>query len=131
MKELYLRAKEAREKAYAPYSTFKVGAAVLTANNHIYSGCNIENAAYPSSCCAERVALFQAIAHGETHFQAIMIVADTKRPVPPCGACRQVMSEFFTEHTAIHMATLEGEIKTMTMNDILPLSFQKGDLHSH
>src|SRR5699024_4730200 len=77
-----------RDKAYVPYSSFPVGAAVLTESGNIYTGCNIENAAYPVSCCAERVAIFKAIANGEKTFQAMAVVADTNRPVPPCGSCR-------------------------------------------
>lgn len=128
MDNLLNKAKQTRDKAYAPYSKFKVGAAVRTKNGNIYAGCNVENAAYPSSCCAERVAIFQAIAAGEKEFTELLVVADTHRPTPPCGACRQVMSEFFEEGTAIHMATLGGQIKTLPMRDILPLSFQKEDL---
>lgn len=83
-----------RNKAYVPYSKFQVGAALLTKSGKIYTGCNIENAAYPVSCCAERVAIFKAISEGETEFVEMAVAADTERPVPPCGSCRQVMSEF-------------------------------------
>ena len=92
---LIIEAKKAREKAYVPYSKFRVGAALLTKSGKVFSGCNIENAAYSVCCCAERVAIFKAISDGETEFIEMAVAADTVRPVPPCGACRQVMSEFF------------------------------------
>lgn len=95
MKEKLLEeAIQIRSRAYVPYSQFPVGAALLTSSGKIYTGCNIENAAYPSTCCAERVAIFKAISDGETEFEEMAVAADTKRPVPPCGTCRQVMSEF-------------------------------------
>ncbi|KGX87927.1 cytidine deaminase [Pontibacillus litoralis] len=126
--QLIQHAKDVREKAYVPYSQFPVGAAVLTELNHIYTGCNIENAAYPTTCCAERVAIFKAVSAGETSFTSIAVVADTKRPVPPCGSCRQVMSEFFTPKTKIHVANLQGEVKSLTLEQLLPYSFSPEDL---
>ncbi|WP_163537622.1 cytidine deaminase [Gracilibacillus sp. YIM 98692] len=126
--ELILFAQKAREKAYTPYSEFKVGAALLMTSGKIYEGCNIENAAYPVTICAERVAIFKAIAAGETDFDQLAVVADTKRPVPPCGSCRQVMSEFFSPSFSIHTCNLENEVKTVTMNDLLPYSFAASDM---
>lgn len=117
-----------RNKAYVPYSKFPVGAAVSTPDGKVFTGCNIENAAYPSSCCAERVAIFNAISAGETNFTAIAVVADTKRPIPPCGACRQVMSEFFEGTMPIYLTNLHKEILTTTMEELLPFSFQAKDL---
>ncbi|MGP4107469.1 cytidine deaminase [Virgibacillus sp. L01] len=126
--ELIQEAITIRNKAYVPYSTFPVGAALLTNTGKIYTGCNIENAAYPVSCCAERVAIFKAIADGERDFKEMAVVADTKRPVPPCGSCRQVMSEFFDKKLTIHLANLHNTTKSVTMDELLPFSFQPEDL---
>lgn len=117
-----------RNKAYVPYSKFAVGAALLTKSGKLYTGCNIENAAYPVSCCAERVAIFKAIADGEKNFEEMAVVADTNRPVPPCGSCRQVMSEFFDQTMNIHLTNLSKKTKTISMEELLPFSFQPTDL---
>lgn len=117
-----------RSKAYVPYSNFPVGAALLTKNGKVYLGCNIENAAFPVTCCAERVAIFKAISEGETEFDQLAVSADTERPVPPCGSCRQVMSEFFDKDTMIHATNLHGDVKSMTMEEILPFSFESNDM---
>ncbi|WP_077326616.1 cytidine deaminase [Virgibacillus siamensis] len=127
-RDLISTAVEIREKAYVPYSKFPVGAALKTTSGKIYTGCNIENAAYPVSCCAERVAIFKAISDGERDFSEMAVAADTKRPVPPCGSCRQVMSEFFHSDTAIHLTNLDNDVKTITMEELLPFSFQQDDL---
>ncbi|MCA0983063.1 cytidine deaminase [Halobacillus yeomjeoni] len=126
--QLIQQAKEIRERAYTPYSKFPVGAALLTEDGTVYTGCNIENAAYPVTCCAERVAIFKAISEGHTQFNQIAVVADTKRPVPPCGSCRQVMSEFFSADVKIHSTNLQGQTKTLTMDELLPFSFAASDL---
>ncbi|WP_173916336.1 cytidine deaminase [Halobacillus sp. Marseille-Q1614] len=126
--QLIEEAKNIREKAYTPYSKFKVGAALLTKDGQLFTGCNIENAAYPVTCCAERVAIFKAISEGHYEFQSIAVVADTQRPVPPCGSCRQVMSEFFEPELEIHLTDLSGTIKTVTMAELLPFSFSQEDL---
>lgn len=126
-KSLIEKAKKVRKHAYVPYSKFKVGAAVKTKSGKIYTGCNIENAAYPVSCCAERVAIFTAIAAGEKDFVEMAVVADTKRPIPPCGSCRQVMSEFFEEDMPIHLTNLQEDIKSATMKELLPFSFRSDD----
>ncbi|MBO8154995.1 MAG: cytidine deaminase [Bacillaceae bacterium] len=126
--QLIKQAIEARNRAYVPYSNFPVGAAIITQSGKVYHGCNIENAAYPVTCCAERVAIFKAISEGDTDFQELAVVADTDRPVPPCGSCRQVMSEFFNENTLIHIANLKGEVKTVTIEELLPFSFSSHDL---
>ena len=94
IQELINKAKEAKKYAYDPYSKFEVGAALETESGKIYTGCNVENSSFGLSMCAERVAIFKAVSDGETKFKRIAIVADTKDPVSPCGACRQVMSEF-------------------------------------
>lgn len=128
IENLLRKAKEIRNKAYTPYSKFPVGAALITKSGKIYQGCNIENAAYPVSCCAERVAIFKAISDGAFDFDEMAVVADTKRPVPPCGSCRQVMSEFFEKGTRIHTSNLNDDINTMTMEEMLPFSFEPDDL---
>lgn len=129
--KLIEKAKKIREKAYVPYSKFPVGAALITKSGNVYTGCNIENAAYPVTCCAERVAIFKAIAEGDVNFKEMAVVADTKRPVPPCGSCRQVMSEFFDQSMQIHLTNLANETKTVTMQELLPFSFQSTDLSEH
>ncbi|TFJ93844.1 cytidine deaminase [Lentibacillus salicampi] len=126
--ELLKEAKDIKKKAYVPYSKFSVGAAILTSSGKIYTGCNIENAAYPVSCCAERVAIFKAIADGVHDFSEMAVVADTERPVPPCGSCRQVMSEFFDSSMKIHLSNLHNDTKTVTMEELLPFSFQADDM---
>lgn len=118
----------ARNSAYTPYSKFKVGAVVLMKSGKIYTGCNIENAAYPVTICAERVAIFKAISEGEYDFDQLAVVADTDRPVPPCGSCRQVLSEFLQSDTLIHTSNLEQEVKTVTMEELLPFSFHASDM---
>src|SRR5690625_4668665 len=128
MIQLIEEAKKMRENAHVPYSKFKVGAALRTTSGKIYTGCNIENAAYPVTCCAERVAIFTAIAAGERDFLDMAVIADTKRPVPPCGSCRQVMSEFFDESMEIHLSNLEKNVKTVKMQELLPFSFDANDL---
>ncbi|MBX0356259.1 cytidine deaminase [Halobacillus sp. Nhm2S1] len=127
-KQLINEAKKIREKAYVPYSKFPVGAALVTEDGTLYTGCNIENAAYPVTCCAERVAIFKAVSDGHDHFKELAVVADTKRPVPPCGSCRQVMSEFFQSDVKIHTTNLHGDTRTFTMEEILPFSFSSADL---
>lgn len=127
-KKLIEEAKTIRDKAYVPYSKFPVGAALKTKTGKTYTGCNIENAAYPVSCCAERVAIFKAISEGETDFTEMAVVADTNRPVPPCGSCRQVMSEFFHSNMPIYLTNLNGDIKTLEMQELLPFSFEPNDL---
>ncbi|RWZ60305.1 cytidine deaminase [Halobacillus fulvus] len=126
--QLINKAKDMREQAYVPYSKFPVGAALLAEDGTVYTGCNIENAAYPVTCCAERVAIFKAISEGQHRFKELAVVADTKRPVPPCGSCRQVMSEFFDAHVKIHTANLQGDTKSLSMEELLPFSFASSDL---
>ena len=121
-------AKQAYDKAYAPYSKFKVGAAVKTKDGSIYHGCNIENASYSATCCAERVAIFQAIANGENQFTEIAVVANSEKPVPPCGICRQVMQEFFSNDVKIYLSNLSGNIEETTIAKLLPYPFSEKDL---
>ncbi|KIL44443.1 cytidine deaminase [Jeotgalibacillus soli] len=128
-KTLMEEAKAAREKAYVPYSKFKVGAALLTKDGRIYHGCNIENAAYSMCNCAERTALFKAVSEGDRHFEAIAVVADTKRPVPPCGACRQVISELCNQDMKVYLTNLHGDVQELTVAELLPGAFSPEDLH--
>lgn len=127
--DLIVEAKKARDKAYVPYSKFKVGAALLTSAGKIYHGCNIENAAYSMTNCAERTAFFKAISEGDTTFKSITVVADTERPVPPCGACRQVMAEFCKADMPVTLTNLNGEILETTVGELLPGAFSAEDLH--
>jgi len=125
--ELLKMAVKARNNAYAPYSHFKVGATILTKNGKVYSGCNIENSSYGASICAERVALFKAVSEGEKEFLAIAIATDTKKPVMPCGICRQVLSEF-APNLKIYAINIDGKVKEALLDQILPDAFTKEDL---
>ena len=120
-KELIAVAKKYRENAYAPYSKFKVGAAVLTKKGNVYGGCNIENSSFPITNCAERTAIFKAVSEGEQEFAAIALIADTPGPCSPCGACRQVMVEF--KIPRIIMANMKGDVKVVTLEEIMPYAF--------
>ncbi|MBP2649680.1 MAG: cytidine deaminase [Firmicutes bacterium] len=126
MDELIMAAKHARTKAYAPYSHFNVGAAVRGASGKIYTGSNIENASYGLTNCAERTAIFKAISDGERVLDTIALVADSKDPVAPCGACRQVMVEFGI--STIIMANTSGKTHMVSMAELLPWGFEKTDL---
>ncbi|WP_425535942.1 cytidine deaminase [Bacillus methanolicus] len=129
MEQLITEAKKAREKAYVPYSKFAVGAALLTDDGKVYHGCNIENAAYSLTNCAERTALFKALSEGDRKFKALAVIADTKRPVPPCGACRQVISELCPQDMKVVLTNLNGDIKELTVKELLPGAFSPEDLH--
>ncbi|KKK33160.1 cytidine deaminase [Mesobacillus campisalis] len=122
-------AKEAMKKAYVPYSKFQVGAALLTEEGKVYQGCNIENAAYSMCNCAERTALFSAYAHGDRKFKTLAVIADTDRPVSPCGACRQVISELCPKDMKVVLTNLNGDIKELTVEELLPGAFSPEDLH--
>lgn len=128
--ELVAHAMNARENAYVPYSHFKVGAALLTSDGTVYPGCNIENASYPCTMCAERNAIFGAYARGVSidDIEAIAIVADTAKPVSPCGLCRQVLSELFPHDKPIYLANVNGDIMETTIDDLLPYQFDSEDL---
>ncbi|WP_350299498.1 cytidine deaminase [Peribacillus frigoritolerans] len=128
-KELIEEAKKARDKAYVPYSKFKVGAALLTADGKVYHGCNIENAAYSMCNCAERTALFSAYAHDDKKFAKLAVVADTDGPVAPCGACRQVISELCEKDMPVVLTNLNGDIKELTVQELLPGAFSPEDLN--
>ena len=117
---------KARENAYCPYSHFAVGAALLCEDGTLYEGCNIENASYGLTNCAERTAIFKAVSEGYIKFKALAVVADTEGPCAPCGACRQVMAEF--KIPLIIMGNLMGNIKIVTIEELLPFSFSDCDV---
>ena len=117
---------KARENAYSPYSHFAVGAALLCEDGTIYEGCNIENASYGLTNCAERTAIFKAVSEGHTKFKALAVVADTEGPCAPCGACRQVMGEF--NIPIIIMGNLKGDIEVVSTEALLPFSFSSTDV---
>ena len=123
--DLIAAATAARERAYAPYSNFAVGAALLSTSGQVYTGCNIENAAFGPSVCAERTAIFKAISEGEHEFEAIAVV--TQNGVSPCGTCRQVMMEFAPQMTVI-IADTQGDVRTTTVDDLLPDGFSPSQL---
>lgn len=122
MKTLVKKAIAARKKAYAPYSKFKVGAALETSNGKVYTGCNVENSSYGLTLCAERVALFKAVSEGVSKFKRIAIVADTKNPCPPCGMCRQALYEF-APNLEVVMANTKGKIKKVKLKELLAHPF--------
>ncbi|MCC5992513.1 MAG: cytidine deaminase [Rhodobacteraceae bacterium] len=113
----------ARTHAYAPYSGFRVGAALRSAGGQIFCGCNIENAAYPEGICAEAGAIAAMIAAGEREIVELLVLADSPDPVPPCGGCRQKIAEFAAPDVKITMATLSGETRVMRLADLLPAAF--------
>lgn len=123
LQKLINKAKEARLKAYVPYSQFKVGSAILTENGSIFTGCNIENASFGLSICAERVTIFKAVSSGYKDFKAIVIICDMEEPCSPCGACRQVMVEFSPDMEVI-MINLENKSKIVKAKELLPDFFQ-------
>ena len=125
--KLIEEAKAAREYAYTPHSKFKVGAAVLTGTGKIFSGCNIENASYGLSNCAERTAIFKAVSEGERDLKAIAVVTDLAKPASPCGPCRQVIYEFGPEALVI-MANMQNDIKEYSINQLLYDAFSSRDL---
>lgn len=134
VKKLISSALDARKKAYTPYSGFQVGAALLDTNGYVYTGCNIENAAYTPCNCAERTAFFKAVSEGIVSFEAIAIVGG-KKGVPidycaPCGVCRQVMMEFCDPDTfKIILAKSEEDYKIYSLRELLPMGFGPGDLN--
>lgn len=121
--ELFKLAKEAMDKAYVPYSHFHVGAAILTVGGKYYSGCNVENAAYPEGTCAEAGAIAAMVLGGDSQIQDIYVMGKGDLLVTPCGGCRQKIREFATEQTRIHICSPTQIQKTLTMDELLPLSF--------
>lgn len=122
-KDLFIAAAEIMEKAYAPYSKFSVGAAVRSQSGKIYSGCNVENAAYPQGWCAEASALAAMVGAGERRVMEVLVIAKGKDLITPCGGCRQKLREFAAKDTPIHLCGPEGLRRTVTLDDLLPLAF--------
>lgn len=122
--DLEAAARAVRENAHAPYSRFKVGAAIRTASGRVFSGCNVENLAYPQGTCAEAGAIAAMCAAGERQIAEVLVIADAPDPVPPCGGCRQKLSEFAGGEVAVTMMTTDGDARTMTMDALLPGAFR-------
>ncbi|GIN96322.1 cytidine deaminase [Siminovitchia terrae] len=130
MKEQLMKeAVRAKEKAYAPYSNFPVGAALLTKDGTIYHGCNIENASYGLTNCAERTVIFKALSEGDKAFEMLVVTANTDRPVPPCGACRQVIAEHCSQDMKVILTNSKGDVQEFTVGDLLPFAFSAGDMN--
>lgn len=126
--QLVQAALAARENAYVPYSHYRVGAALLTPAGKIYTGCNVENASYGLSNCAERTAIFKAVSEGEREFSGLAVAVYGQKPASPCGACRQVLREFFTERTEVVLVNEDGEGASTTIDQLLPAAFSGEDL---
>jgi cytidine deaminase len=124
---LLIAAKQARENAHAPFSNFRVGAALRATSGRIFTGCNVENATLGLTCCAERVAIFKAVSEGERGFDAMAVVADTDTLTPPCGACRQIIWEFCGDVPVI-LANLKGKVVQETSGNLLPRPFDSSFL---
>ncbi|MBQ8765733.1 MAG: cytidine deaminase [Clostridia bacterium] len=131
-KDLFILAKEAMKNSNAPYSNYNVGAVLLTKNGNIYKGCNVENASYSVTCCAERTALFSAVASGEKEFESICIVGGKNSDITdyamPCGICRQALAEFCDADFKVYVGISENDIKEFTLGELLPYSFNKSKL---
>jgi cytidine deaminase len=124
---LITAATQSRENAHAAYSNFRVGAALRATSGRIFNGCNVENATYGLTICAERVAIFKAISEGERGFDAMAVVTDTDSLTPPCGACRQLIWEFCGDIPVI-LANLKGKIEIIPMKDLFPKPFDSSSL---
>ncbi|HLM41790.1 MAG TPA: cytidine deaminase [Microvirga sp.] len=123
LEALFEAAKAVQAKAYAPYSGFKVGAAIATPDGHVFAGCNVENAAYPVGSCAEAGAVSAMLAAGESRIAAIVVMGEGDNLVTPCGGCRQRIREFAASDTPIHIAGPEGIRRSFTLEELLPFSF--------
>jgi cytidine deaminase len=124
--ELVAAARAARERAHAPYSRFPVGAALLCADGTVVGGCNVENASYAATVCAERTAVATAVAQGKRAFAAIAVIADTPEPVTPCGICRQVLAEFAGDDLPVICASTAGDVAEHALGALLPFGFRRG-----
>jgi cytidine deaminase len=122
-KSLLEAARKARGKAYAPYSRFRVGAAVVSGSGRIYTGSNVENASYGLTCCAERSAIFAMIGAGEKKIAGILVIGDSKEFLPPCGACRQVIAEFAGPRTRVYMCDRSGKCQEIAFGELMPYRF--------
>lgn len=127
MDALFQAALDARRQAHAPYSNFAVGAALEDASGRIHTGCNIENATWGLTMCAERVAVFKAMSEGVRGFRRIVVCTDAATPTPPCGACRQILWEFCGDIEVV-LASVDGRSEAMKMSDLLPRAFDAGSL---
>jgi len=126
--DLIEAARAVRENAHAPYSGFRVGAAVLSADGRIFSGCNVENVSYPEGTCAEAGAIAAMVAAGGGEIAGVAVIADAPAPVPPCGGCRQRIAEFAPPGAVVIMATLAGETRRMTVAELLPGAFGRAHM---
>lgn len=117
-----------RANAYAPYSGFKVGAAILSSGNNKYAGCNVENVSYPNGTCAETGAIASMVASGDSLIKDIVVVAESENLITPCGACLQRIFEFSDKNTKVHLADLSGIKKTFLISELLPLAFNEKEL---
>lgn len=120
---LFEAAKEVRNRAYVPYSNFKVGVAIRTASGQVFTGCNVENVAYPEGTCAEAGAISAMVASGVYEIKEVLVIADSPQPITPCGGCRQKLAEFGAADMTVVLAGLDGEKARMTLGDLLPGAF--------
>lgn len=125
---LKLAATAVRENAHAPYSNFKVGAAIRSGSGETYVGCNVENVAYPEGTCAEAGAIAAMVAAGETKLTEVYVIADCPSPIPPCGGCRQKLAEFGAGNVAVTLGTTDGQERATTIGDLLPGKFDAGHM---
>ena len=129
--QLLRRAEEAMQLAYAPYSNYFVGAALEAENGEVYTGCNIENASFTPTCCAERTAIFKAVSEGVRKFRALAVVGGKEGKItglfPPCGVCRQVLLEFCGKDFPVYLGEGDGKYKTVTLADLIPFAFTAGE----
>ncbi|HYC65449.1 MAG TPA: cytidine deaminase [Reyranellaceae bacterium] len=123
MQAMLKAARAAQKRAYAPYSKFKVGAAVRTADGAIYAGCNVENVAYPQGWCAEASAIAAMVGAGKTKIAECLVVGPGAKLITPCGGCRQKLAEFASNETPIHLCSSKGLLRTVTLGELLPMAF--------
>ncbi len=128
IKNMLRMAKEAKQRSYAPYSNFHVGACLKAGSGAYYQGCNIENAAFTPTNCAERTAMFKAVYEGEREFEALAIIWDGEDYASPCGVCRQVLAEFCAPTLPVICANKDGDYKIVTLGELLPAAFTKKDM---
>lgn len=117
-------ARKARERAYCPFSRFKVGSAIRTEDGHVFAGCNVENRTFGLTVCAERVAILSAVAQGQRKLAAVVAITDTEPPSPPCGQCLEVMTEFGTPELPVLLANVQGDVEEYRLRDLLPHPFE-------
>jgi cytidine deaminase len=123
IEKLLAAAQKAKENAYAPYSHFHVGAAVLSSSGKIFPGCNVENTSYGLTICAERNAIFRMVGDGEQQIAELLVIGDTEEFLPPCGACRQVIAEFAKKESIVYMCNKHGEYMKTTVGELIPHTF--------